>query len=102
MKIASIELNGNIIPVDISVYDLDGQQGLYVPNSAEMNAMTEIAANMSQNTGTTLMMTSSPGQQIAGDLSRGVIQGYQATSAKKSAPQSNHQSRTTRIPAVKK
>ena len=102
LKIASIELNGNIIPVDISVYDLDGQQGLYVPNSAEMNAMTEIAANMSQNTGTTLMMTSSPGQQIAGDLSRGVIQGYQATSAKNPHPKSNHQSRTTRIPAVKK
>ncbi|AKH95201.1 conjugative transposon protein TraM [Elizabethkingia anophelis] len=83
LKIASIELNGNIIPVDISVYDLDGQQGLYIPNSAEMNAMTEIAANMSQNTGTTLMMTSSPGQQIAGDLSRGVIQGVSGYFSKK-------------------
>ena len=55
---------------------------------------------MSQNTGTTLMMTSSPGQQIAGDLSRELFRGYQATSAK-IRTQSNHQSRTTRIPAVK-
>src|SRR5690606_17950369 len=32
LKVTSIEFEGNIIPVDITVYDVDGQQGLYEPN----------------------------------------------------------------------
>ena len=75
LKVSSIELEGNIIPVDITIYDLDGQQGLYVPYSPEMNALSEIASNMSQTSGTSIMMTRSAGQQMAGDLSRGVVQG---------------------------
>lgn len=35
LKVTSVELEGNIIPVDITIYDLDGQQGLYVPYSPE-------------------------------------------------------------------
>src|SRR5690606_28139111 len=31
LKVTAIEYEGNIIPVDITVYDVDGQQGLYVP-----------------------------------------------------------------------
>jgi hypothetical protein len=41
LKVTSIELDGNIIPADITIYDLDGQQGLYVPHSHEMNVLTE-------------------------------------------------------------
>ena len=73
LKVTSIEFEGNIIPVDITVYDVDGQQGLYVPYSPEMNALTEIASSMSQTSGTSIMMTRSAGQQMAGDLSRGVV-----------------------------
>lgn len=83
MKITSIELDGNIIPVDITIYDLDGQQGLYVPYSPEMNALTEMAGNMSQTSGTSLMLTQSAGQQIAADLSRGVVQGISGYFSKK-------------------
>ncbi|MCO5286968.1 MAG: conjugative transposon protein TraM [Chitinophagaceae bacterium] len=83
LKVTSIELDGNIIPVDITAYDLDGQQGLYVPNSPEMNAVSEIAANMSQTAGTSIMMTRSAGQQVAGDLSRGVVQGVSGYFTKK-------------------
>jgi|SRR5690554_2172425 len=83
LKITSIELEGNIIPVDITIYDLDGQQGLYVPYSPEMNALTEMAGNMSQNTGTSVMLTQSAGQQVAADLSRGVVQGISGYFAKK-------------------
>ena len=83
LKVTSIELAGNIVPVDITVYDLDGQQGLYVPYSPEMNALTEIASNMSQTSGTSIMMTRSAGQQIAGDLSRGVVQGISGYFSKK-------------------
>lgn len=83
LKVTSIELAGNIIPVDITIYDLDGQQGLYVPYSPEMNALTEIASNMSQTSGTSIMMTRSAGQQMAGDLSRGVVQGISGYFSKK-------------------
>ena len=83
LKVTSVELEGNIIPVDITIYDIDGQQGLYVPYSPEMNALTEIAANMSQTSGTSIMMTRSAGQQVAGDLSRGVVQGVSGYFSKK-------------------
>jgi conjugative transposon TraM protein len=83
LKVSSIELDGNIIPVDITIYDLDGQQGLYVPYSPEMNALTEMAGNMSQTSGTSLMLSQSAGQQVAADLSRGVIQGISGYFSKK-------------------
>ncbi|WP_443938593.1 conjugative transposon protein TraM [Pedobacter sp. MW01-1-1] len=83
LKITSIELEGNIIPVDITIYDIDGQQGLYVPYSPEMNALTEMAGNMSQQSGTSLMLTQNAGQQVAADLSRGVVQGISGYFAKK-------------------
>ncbi|SJN40956.1 conjugative transposon protein TraM [Sphingobacterium sp. JB170] len=83
LKVTSIELEGNIIPVDITIYDLDGQQGLYVPYSPEMNALTEMAGNMSQTSGTSIMLTQNAGQQVAADLSRGVVQGISGYFAKK-------------------
>lgn len=83
LKITSIEIGGNIIMVDITGYDLDGQQGLYVPYSPEKNAVSEMAGNMSQQAGTSLMMTQSAGQQIAADLSRGIVQGISGYLSKK-------------------
>lgn len=83
LKIIFIELEGSIIPVDITIYDLDGQQGLYVPYSPEMNALTEMAGNMSQTSGTSIMLTQSAGQQVAADLSRGAVQGISGYFAKK-------------------
>ena len=83
LKVTSVELEGNIISVDITIYDLDGQQGLYVPYSPEMNALTEMAGNMSQTGGTSVMLTQNAGQQVAADLSRGVVQGISGYFAKK-------------------
>lgn len=83
LNVASLELDGNIIPVDITIYDLDGQQGLHVPYSPEMNAFTEMAGNMGQTSGTSLMLTQSAGQQAAADLSRGVVQGISGYFSKK-------------------
>ena len=83
LKVSSLELDENIIAVDIMIYDLDGQQGLYVPYSSEMNAITEMAGNMSQQSGTSLMLNQSAGQQVAADLSRGVVQGISGYFAKK-------------------
>lgn len=83
LKISSIELDGNIIPVEITIYDLDGQKGLYVPYSSERNALTDIVANMGNATGSSFSMTSSTGQQIASDLSKSAVQGISGYFAKK-------------------
>lgn len=83
LKISSIEHDGDIIPVEINVYDNDGQLGLYVPYSSEQNALSDIAANMSQSSGTSIMMTQSAGQQVAADLSRGLVQGVSGYFQKK-------------------
>ena len=83
LKISSIEYDGDIIPVEINIYDNDGQLGLYVPYSPEQNALTDIAANMSQSSGTSIMMIQSAGQQVAADLSRGLVQGVSGYFQKK-------------------
>ncbi|WP_188050765.1 conjugative transposon protein TraM [Flavobacterium sp. GP15] len=83
MKISSIELDGTILPVDLTIYGLDGQQGLFVPYSPEMSAVKEMAANMGQTSGSSIILSSSPGQQIAGDLSRGLVQGISGYFSKK-------------------
>jgi len=83
LKVSSIEYGGSIYPVEINVYDNDGQPGLNVPYSPEQNAVNDMVANMSQTSGTKIMMTQSAGQQIASDLSRGVIQGVSGYFQKK-------------------
>ena len=83
LKVTSFESAGNILPVDITIYDVDGQQGLYVPYSAEMEAVKEMAASMSRTSGTSVMMSRSAGQQVAGELSKGVIQGLSGYLSKK-------------------
>ncbi|MGE8534445.1 MAG: conjugative transposon protein TraM [Chryseobacterium sp.] len=83
LKVSSIEYRGIIYPVEINVYDNDGQPGLNVPYSPEQNAVNDMVANMSQTSGTNIMMTQSAGQQIASDLSRGVIQGVSGYFQKK-------------------
>lgn len=75
MKISSIEYRGSIQPVEISIHDNDGQVGLYIPYTPEQNTVNDIVANTSQSSGTNIMMTQSAGQQIASDLTRGVVQG---------------------------
>jgi len=83
LQVNSVELSGTILKVSISIYDLDGQLGLLVPYSTERSALTEMAANMSQQGGSSLMLTQSAGQQIVGDLSRGVVQGVSGYLSKK-------------------
>ncbi|UOU98212.1 conjugative transposon protein TraM [Chryseobacterium daecheongense] len=75
LTISSIQYKGSVYPVEINIYDNDGQLGLYVPYSPEQNAVSDVVANMSQASGTNIMMTQSAGQQVAADLSRGIVQG---------------------------
>ena len=43
VTVNSIESGGNILPVELTAYDIDGQAGLFVPNTAERTAMKEAA-----------------------------------------------------------
>ncbi|KAA6318319.1 hypothetical protein EZS27_031656 [termite gut metagenome] len=72
--ISSIEQGGAIIPVEIRVFDSDGQQGIYIPGSLELDAAKEIAANMGNVAGTGFTMRQSAEEQIASDLTKGAIQ----------------------------
>ncbi len=83
LKISAVEVSGNVIPVEILVYGTDGQRGLLVPRSDEINAAGEIAANMSQSSAMNISMSRSAGQQVVGDLSRGLIQGVSGFFSKK-------------------
>ena len=55
--IVSLEYGGLIIPVELTLYDSDGQEGIYIPNSAEVSAAKEVAANLGQNLGTSISIT---------------------------------------------
>ncbi len=81
--ISSIEYRGTIIPVEMNIYDSDGQRGIYIPGSLEMNAAKEIMANMGNSVGTSFTMTQSAGAQLSSDLSKGAIQGLSAYMQKK-------------------
>lgn len=83
LKISAIEYNGTIQQVEINIHDNDGQPGLHIPYSPEQNAVTEILGNMGQTSGTNIMMTQSAGQQIAADLTKGVVQGVSGYFQKK-------------------
>lgn len=75
ININSLEYGGVFIKVDLIAYDLNGIQGISIPELDEVNAAKEIAANMGGNLGTSISLTSSAGQQIASDLSKSLIQG---------------------------
>ena len=81
--ITSLEYAGTIIPVELAVYDTDGQPGIFIPNSMEMNAVREVAANMGGNLGSSINISTNAGAQLASDLGKGLIQGTSQYVAKK-------------------
>ncbi|MGN7706866.1 conjugative transposon protein TraM [Chryseobacterium sp. 22543] len=83
LEISSVEYKGNILPVEISAYDLDGQLGLNLPYTPDVNAMKEIASGMSSSAGTNIVLSSSTGQQLISDLTKGVVQGTTGYLAKR-------------------
>ena len=81
--ITSLEYDGTIIPVELAVYDTDGQSGIFIPNSMEMNAVREVAANMGGSLGSSINISTNAGAQLASDLGKGLIQGTSQYIAKK-------------------
>ena len=73
--ISSLEYHGNIIPVELAVYDTDGQAGIFIPGSMERSAAKEIVAGMGTSAGSSMNFSTDAGAQLAADLGKGLIQG---------------------------
>jgi conjugative transposon TraM protein len=73
--ISNLEYNGNIIPVELMVYDSDGQKGLYVPSSLERDALNEAMANVGAGIGTSFSINQDAKAAIVSDVTRSVLQG---------------------------
>lgn len=84
ITVTSIEYAGTILPVELTVYDSDGQPGIHIPLSMEISAAKEVAANLGQNLGTTVSITNqSAGDQLLSELGKGAIQGVSQYVSKK-------------------
>ena len=84
INITTLEHGGVIIPVELTVVDSDGQDGIYIPGSMELSAIKEVAANLGSNMGTTINLNQQDaGSQILTDLGKGAIQGASQYIAKK-------------------
>ena len=91
IEILQVEYDGNVIPVELTVLDSDGQDGIFIPGSTEANAVREVAANMGQNLGTTISITNqSAGNQLLSELGRGTIQGVSQYISKKMREEKVH------------
>jgi conjugative transposon TraM protein len=81
VTVLSIECDGVISQVTLNVYDGDGQQGLYVPGSLELEAGREIGSDIASSIGSSASQqvarynTQSATEQIKSDIGRGTVQG---------------------------
>lgn len=73
--ISGIEYQGKIIPVELNVFDTDGQVGIFVPGSMEVSAIKDVAGNVGNSIGTSFNITKNAGEQITADLSKALLQG---------------------------
>lgn len=83
LSVNSIKMEETIIETELIGYDNYGQRGLEVLDLQEISASKEIIANMGQTAGTSISMTKSASDQIAGDLTKGLIQGVSGYFSKK-------------------
>ena len=68
LSISSIALNGEILPVNLEVYDLDGLKGIYVPASLYQQFSRELSANAI--TGLSIESAAEQNQQLMSLLGR--------------------------------
>ena len=83
VTINSIQYAGNIIPVELQVYDMDGQSGIFVPNNDEVKAAKEVASTLASSAGTSIMISDNAGSQLVADMGKGLIQGASQYISKK-------------------
>lgn len=75
LLVKSLEIGGRIIPVKLTAYDLDGQEGIYILGAEQVSALKEVGANIGGSVGTSFTFASSAKDQIISEAARGVMQG---------------------------
>ena len=75
LHIKSIEVDGHIIAVQLSAFDTDGQEGVYIPDMEALSAIKEVGAGIGGSVGTSFTFSSSAKDQIISEAARGVMQG---------------------------
>lgn len=83
ITVSSVQYQGNILPVELAVYDNEGMKGLCIETSLEREAAKEAMANIGVGLGTSISFARSAGQQVAMDITRGLMQGGSQYLAKK-------------------
>ena len=81
--VKSIEQLGRILPIKLSAYDMDGQEGVYIPELENMSALKEMGANIGGTMGTSFTFASSAKDQLISEATRGVMQGVSQLLQKK-------------------
>ena len=81
--ITSVESQGSVYEVELQVYDSDGQEGINIPNSMEMEALQEIGANMGSTVGSSVNISTNAGAQIVSDVGKGLLNGVSQYLTKK-------------------
>ncbi len=81
--VASLEYEKTIIPVEIQIYDNDGQPGIFIPTMQELDAGKEILANMGTSVGTSISLSTDAKEQFLADMGRSIVQGTSQLFAKK-------------------
>ena len=91
IEILQVEHNGVIIPVELTVHDNDGQAGIFIPGSMEVSVAKEMAANLGQNLGTSISITTqSAEEQLLSEVGKGTIQGVSQYITKKMREEKVH------------
>ncbi len=92
ISFSTVEYNGVLTAVSLDAYDADGQRGLFVPGSMEMDAIrelgTELATSLSQTASQNISVigsTQSAAEELKKNLGQGTIQGVGRFAAKKLA-----------------
>ncbi|MFR9496782.1 MAG: conjugative transposon protein TraM [Rikenellaceae bacterium] len=84
ISVSHMVYQGTLIPVELTVVDSDGQSGIFIPNSMEINAVKEVAASLGSTMGTTINLNQqSAGDQILTEVGKGAIQGASQYVSKK-------------------
>lgn len=83
ITVSAVQHAGTVVPIELLVYDMDGNEGISVPGSEEIHAAKEIAANMGSGMGSSITITDDAGSQLLSDLGRSAIQGVSSYVSKK-------------------
>ena len=73
LKVTSIEYKERIIGVDLSAFDLNGQEGLYVPLSAEAVGLKALGEGLAETATGGISIQQSGKDQILTNVSNGLI-----------------------------